>query len=85
MSPALAGCHVPVDRAQRIARASVACPSLGETGPSSMTIVADFRSGIGPIPGAYWRDGKDHRLSHRHRRRCGRSGLFADASEKKLR
>ena len=51
----------------------VACPSLGETGSSSMTIAADFRGGIGPIPGAYWQDGKDHRLNHRHRRRCARS------------
>ena len=43
--------------------ASVVCPSLGETGSSSMMIVADFRGGIGPIPGAYWQDGKDHRLA----------------------
>jgi hypothetical protein len=47
--------------------------------------LADFRGGIGPIPGAYWQDGKDHRLSHRHPHHCARSRLLADASEKKLR
>jgi hypothetical protein len=36
--------------------ASVDCPSLGETGLSSMTIVADFLAGKGTGGGAYSRD-----------------------------
>jgi hypothetical protein len=55
VSPGVAGCQCRSVGASAW-RASVACPSLGETGLSSMTIVADFRAGKGTVGGAYWRD-----------------------------
>jgi hypothetical protein len=53
--PSFSGGEVPsIGSNARLA--SVACPSLGETGSSSMTIVADFRAGKGTGGGAYSRD-----------------------------
>jgi hypothetical protein len=48
-------------------------------------IVADNRAGKGAAGGAYSGDGKDDRLSPRHRHYCACSRLLADAAEKKLR
>jgi hypothetical protein len=53
--------------------------------PIAIVIRCYFRAGKGPIPGAYSKDGKDHRLSHRHRHYCARGRLLADETEKKLR